>query len=84
MEAITHAGQKVRVRPSSPAARDWQIPRDAEGTVICQYRLLRGGPSVADRVDVRFSPKLVVWGAPSCEFETIGESSLALQQRRTR
>jgi hypothetical protein len=73
--AIMHAGQKVRVKPASRIARDWNIPREALGTVICRYRLLKDKTVAPDRLDVRFSPKLVVWGAPDKEFEVVAERS---------
>jgi hypothetical protein len=72
MEAIMNVGQKVRVRPASRVARDWKIPRDAQGTVICKYRLLKESQAAPDRLDVRFSPRIVVWGAPEEAFEEIG------------
>jgi hypothetical protein len=65
-------GQKVRVRPTSSVARDWNIPREAQGTVICRYRVLKDAQTAPDRLDVRFSRRLFVWGAPDREFEAIG------------
>ena len=62
--------QRIRLKPTSPAARHWNVPPGAEGTVLCRYRILAGDSS-ADRLDVRFGPQLVVWGAPAAEFETI-------------
>jgi hypothetical protein len=67
-------GQRVRVRPSSSVAREWHVLRGAEETILCQYRLLKGGDSAPLRLDVRFSPRLVVWGAPDIDFEPIPES----------
>jgi len=64
-------GQTVRVRPRSPVALDWEIPAQAQGTVTCTYRLLREGAIAPERVDVRFSPNRVVWGARESEFEVI-------------
>ncbi len=66
-------GQKVRCRPTSHIARDWKIPRDALGTVICRYRLLKEQPSAPDRLDVRFDERLVLWGAPDKEFEAVDD-----------
>jgi hypothetical protein len=63
--AAVQVGQKVRIRSSSVAAREWHVPRGAEGTILCRYRLLKGGDSAPFRLDVRFSSKLVVWGAPN-------------------
>ena len=71
MEAIVKTGQRIRLKPSSPAAREWNIPPGAEGTVLCRYRLLADRPLAADRLDVRFGPQRVVWGAPAVEFEPI-------------
>jgi hypothetical protein len=68
-------GQKVKIRSSSVAAREWHIPRGAEGTILCRYRLLNGGDSAPFRLDVRFSSKLVVWGAPDEEFEPVVRAS---------
>lgn len=65
--------QRIRLRPSSPLAREWNLPPDAEGTVICRYRILARRSLDADRLDVRFGPRLVVWGAPAVEFEAIDE-----------
>jgi hypothetical protein len=84
MEAITNAGQKVRVRPASPVARGWKIPNEAEGTVLCRYRLLNSRTGAAERLDVRFSPRLVIWGAPAVEFEAIGEIAPQSPHHRTR
>jgi hypothetical protein len=67
------AGQRMRLRRSSRLAREWNIPPEAEGTLICHYRTLARGFATPDRLDVRFSPRLVVWGAPAVEFETIGD-----------
>jgi hypothetical protein len=66
-------GQRVRIRQSSSVARNWRIPWGAEGTVLCRYRLLKAAQTAPGRIDVRFSPQLIVWGAPEVEFEAIGE-----------
>jgi hypothetical protein len=68
-------GQRIRLRPSSRAAREWQLPPDAEGTVLCRYRILAGSSIASERLDVRFNSKTVIWGAPAAEFEVIGENS---------
>lgn len=34
-------GQKVRIVAQSGVEYQWNIPRDAQGTVIYRYRLLR-------------------------------------------
>jgi hypothetical protein len=72
---IVRAGQRIRLRPASRAAREWNIAPDAEGTVICRYRILASGPAAPDRLDVRFSPQKVIWGAPAVEFEEIGDTA---------
>lgn len=65
---VMQIGQKVRVKAPN-LARDWNIPRGTEGTVECAYRVLRN--TAVERLDVRFSPYLVVWGAPADAFELI-------------
>jgi hypothetical protein len=70
------AGQKVRLKASSPLSLDLKIPREAHGAVLCRYRLLRGDND-AHRLDVRFGPQLVVWGAPVDQFETIEDEAAA-------
>ncbi len=74
MGAIVTTEQRIRLRPSSPLAREWNLPPDAEGTVICRYRILARRSRDADRLDVRFGPRMVVWGAPAVEFEAIADS----------
>ncbi len=64
-------GQRIRLKPSSRAAREWNVPPGAEATVLCQYRILAGRPVASERLDVQFGPKNVVWGAPAVEFEPI-------------
>ena len=78
---LMHVGQKVRVKPSSVVAREWHIPRGAEGTILCRYRLLKGGESAPARVDVKFEPELMVWGAPDVDFEPIPASREGRQHR---
>jgi hypothetical protein len=73
MRTIMTTEQRIRLRPSSPLAREWNIPPDAEGTVICRYRILAQRSRDADRLDVRFGPRMVVWGAPAVEFEAVDE-----------
>jgi hypothetical protein len=75
-EELVQAGQKVRFKPNSPLGSQLKIPRDAQGAVLCRYRLLRGKSS-AHRLDVRFSPELVVWGVPDDQFETVEEGKSA-------
>lgn len=78
---FVHVGQKVRVRPSSAAAHEWRIPRGAEGTVLCRYRLLKANNSAPQRLDVMFEPKLIVWGARDVDFEPIPDSEEERQRR---
>lgn len=68
-------GQRIRLRASDRAARDWGVAVGAEGVVICQYRLLAGGPDSGECVDVKFDPGTIVWGAPIAAFEVVGEPS---------
>jgi hypothetical protein len=75
-EALMHAGQKVRLKSSSPLGSQLKIPREAQGAVLCRYRLLRGATH-AHRLDVRFGPELVVWGAPDDQFEMVEEDKSA-------
>jgi hypothetical protein len=77
MEAVVQNEQRIRLKPSSLAAREWNVAPGAEGTVICRYRALAGKSGASDRLDVRFGPQLVVWGAPAAEFEEIGVASAA-------
>ncbi len=71
-EATMRKGQRVRLRASSQAARDWGVSTGAEGAVICQYRLLKARAANPERIDVQFGPKTVVWGAPATAFEVVG------------
>jgi hypothetical protein len=75
-EAIVQDKQRIRLKPTSPAAREWNVPPGAEGTVLCRYRILGANSAAADRLDVRFGPRLVVWGAPAAEFEAITQPTL--------
>ena len=67
-------GQRVRLRPRSRLAREWDIPPGAEGTLLCEYQIRARTFALPDRLDVRFSQKLVVWGAPAAEFESVCET----------
>jgi len=58
MEATMKVGQRVRFKSTSDAARYWKIPHDAQGTVMCSYRLLANNRAAPDRLDVRFTPHL--------------------------
>jgi hypothetical protein len=73
METIVEKGQQIRLKYSSRAAQEWNVPVGAEGTVICRYRLFAGRPTESDRLDVRFTPRTIIWGAPATEFEVIEE-----------
>jgi hypothetical protein len=72
-------GERIRLRPASPGAREWRVPLEAEGTVLCRYRVFAGRPGASDRMDVCFSPETVIWGAPAAEFEPVQEGSEASQ-----
>jgi hypothetical protein len=74
LEANMRKGERIRLRPASPGAREWRLPREAEGTVLCHYRVFAGRPGASDRMDVCFSPETVIWGAPATEFEPVAES----------
>jgi hypothetical protein len=74
METIMAAGEKVRLKASSREFDALKIPRDALGAVICRYRLLRG-EATAQRLDVRFGPHIVLWGAPESLFEKVEEET---------
>jgi hypothetical protein len=64
-------GQQVRVNPASSVAKQWNIPREARGTVICRYRVERESSAAPDRLEVQFTPRLILWGAPDREFEPV-------------
>ncbi len=66
-------GQRVRFKSASGAARYWKIPPDAQGTVMCSYRLSASNPATAERLDVRFAPQVVIWGGAAAEFEEIAD-----------
>ena len=51
-------GQRVRFKSTSGAALYWKIPHDAQGTVMCAYRLLASNRAAPDRLDVHFTPQL--------------------------
>lgn len=70
-EFVMHAGQKVRLKAASPLLRRFNLPPNALGAVLCSYRLLRGASTTTRRIDVRFGPELVVWGAPDDQFEAV-------------
>ena len=73
MEATMKVGQRVRFKSTSDAARYWKIPHDAQGTVMCSYRFLMSKRARADRLDVRITPELVIWGGAAEDFEEIGD-----------
>jgi hypothetical protein len=72
MKATMKVGQRVRFKSTS-AARYWKIPEDAQGTVMCSYRLLKSNRARADRLDVCFTPQLVIWGGAAEDFEEISD-----------
>ncbi|MDT2020261.1 hypothetical protein [Methylocella sp. CPCC 101449] len=63
------AGQIVQLKAAVRAAQHMAIPPDAEGTVLCCYRLLQRYPRHPDRVDVEFKGYGVLWGEASDLFE---------------
>ncbi len=71
--ATMKVGQRVRFKSTSAAARYWKIPPDAQGTVMCSYRLPASNPARAERLDVRFTSQIVIWGGAAAEFEEIGD-----------
>jgi hypothetical protein len=73
LEAKMQKGERIRLRPASPGAQEWRLPCDAEGTVLCHYRVFAGRPGASDRMDVLFSSETVIWGAPASEFEPISK-----------
>jgi hypothetical protein len=67
-------GQRVRFKSTSGAARYWKIPHDAQGTVMYSYRILASNRPAPDRLDVRFTTQLVIWGAAAEDFEEIRDN----------
>ena len=43
--------------------------------VLCQYNLVAKHGVENERVDVRFGPEVIVWGAPASAFEEVTEAS---------
>ncbi|MGO9741405.1 MAG: hypothetical protein ACLPN5_07820 [Roseiarcus sp.] len=66
-------GQTIRVRATPVAARDWGVSVGALGVVLCHYNLVARGRDFGECVDVRFGPKIIVWGAPASAFEEVAE-----------
>ncbi len=64
-------GQKVRLRASPRAARDWGVAVGAEGAVLCQYRLAK--LNQRECIDVKFDADTIVWGAPAAAFEEVAD-----------
>ena len=64
-------GEKVRMRPASPAAREWDLSTPLEGVVLCQYRILSLGARQPDRVDVKLTTGNIVWGGAAADFEAL-------------
>ena len=69
-------GEKVRLRPASPVAREWGLSAPVEGVVMCQYRILARGAREPDRVDVRLAGGGIVWGGAAADFEPCEPESL--------
>ena len=74
VETSMRKGQKIRLRASPRAARDWGVTVGAEGTVLCQYTTTNR-LNEKDCVDVIFGASTIVWGAPTAAFEEIAEAS---------
>ena len=68
-------GQRIRLRASDRAARDWGVSVGAEGVVLCQYELLAAGLTARECVDVKFGASTIIWGAPATAFEVVGENN---------
>ena len=68
-------GQRIRLRNATLAAREWGLPGDAEGEILCLYRVHADRSGDGDRVDVRFNKQTIVWGAPAREFIAVAESA---------
>lgn len=65
--------ERVRIKPASPVAKDWKIPPESIGTVICRYSMPTSCAHRRDRLDVRFTPNIVIWGGPADDFEVVGD-----------
>ena len=72
------AGQTVRVRPASRLASEWNLQPDAEGTVLCQYKILAGCAGSVERIDVRFPENRTIWGAVAQEFQEVSVDTAAI------
>jgi hypothetical protein len=70
-------GQRLRPIHPAVAEREWGVAGDAVGTVICAYRVTYERLGAVDRVDVRFGPRQVVWGAPANEFAPLPDQKLS-------
>jgi hypothetical protein len=65
---MLHKGQLLRPVHPAVAEREWGVPGDAVGTVLCAYHMTFECQGPTHRVDVRFGPRKVVWGAPADQF----------------
>ena len=41
---------------------------------MCSYQILASNRPAPDRLDVRFAPQLVIWGAAAEDFEEIRDN----------
>ena len=73
MSGMPSKGERLRPRHPALAEREWGVSGDAVGTVICSYRVGLPSARPVERVDVRFGPRLIVWGAPAAEFALVSE-----------
>jgi len=69
-------GQRLRPIHPAVAEREWGVAGDAVGTVICAYRVTYERLGAVDRVDVRFGPRKIVWGAPAAEFAPLPDQKM--------
>jgi hypothetical protein len=74
--STVRVGQKVRLKAASPLKKRLNLPPEALGAVLCSYRLLRAAAR-SEMLDVRFSPEVVVWGAPDDQFEPVDDEAAA-------
>ena len=64
-------GQRVRIIPSSPLTRSFNLSPGTLGTVICAYTARSASRGRVERVDVRFANNEVVWGGAADQFEVV-------------
>jgi hypothetical protein len=67
------SGQIVRFKAGSRASELVAIPREAQGKVVCAYRILGNRAIKTERVDVDFKPYGMLWAQPVDAFEPLDE-----------